>query len=245
MTHDFSKQKFRCSSWGNLMTNQQGKKDTTSIDELSATAKKELVKIFVLEVYGREKEIYSKYLEKGMAVEEDSITLLSRIKKIPFFKNKERRENDFATGEADIKDPYLMDTKSCWDIHTFFEAKTEKLNKSYEYQMQGYCELYGFDQGSVCFCLIDTPEGLIEDEKRKMFYRMNVPTMENPEYLKACEALEKEMRFSDIPLEERIHEVIVKRNPAVIESVYNRVPIWREWLCEFHEQQFKHLKVAV
>jgi hypothetical protein len=244
MNHDFSNQKFRCSSLGALMSNQPGKKDTKTVEELSETAKGELLKIYILEVYGREKEIHSKYIEKGLAVEEDSITLLSRIKKIPFFKNKERKENDFITGEVDIKDPYLMDTKSCWDLHTFMETKTKKLNKSYEYQIQGYCDLYGFDQCSICYCLIDTPLGLIEDEKRKLFYKMNVPTTENPEYLKACEALEKEMTFSDIPFEERINEIVVKRSPAIIESVYERVPLWREWLNNFYEQQYKHLKVT-
>jgi hypothetical protein len=230
---DFSNYKFRCSALGNLMTNQQGKKDTKSIEELSATAIQELVKIYVKEVYGREKEISSKYIEKGLAVEEDSITLLSRVHMIPFFKNTDRKTNDFITGEADIIDPRLLDTKSCWDLHTFMAHKISKLSKAYEYQINGYCDLYGFNEGSVCFCLIDTPLGLIEEEKRRLFYKMNVPTMENPQYLEACAAIEKEMMFNDIPLQQRVHEVIVKRSPATIENVYNRVHIWREWLNTF------------
>lgn len=229
---DFSKYKFRCSSLGALMTEPRSKSEL-----LSQTTKAELVKIYIREVYGREKEISSKYIAKGNQVEEDSITLLSRLKKEPFFKNELRKENDFITGEADIIDPYLMDTKSCWDLHTFYAAKTSELNKDYRYQMLGYCELYEFAFGSVCFTLIDTPEGLITAEKQKLFYKMNVPTIENPEYQKACEALEKEMKFDDIPMDEKIHEVEVKRNPAEMEKVYERIHLCREWLNEFANQK--------
>lgn len=210
------------------MTEPRSKAET-----ISETAKSELVKIFVKEVYGREKEIQSKYIMKGLGVEEDSITLLSRIKKIPFFKNTERKSNDFITGEADIVSPYLMDTKSCWDLHTFYQAKTKTLDKSYAYQMLGYCELYNFNSGSVCFCLIDTPLPLIEDEKNRMFYKSGFTTKESPEYLKACEALEKEMTFADIPMEEKIYEVKVIRNPGEMEKVYERLALCREWLNEF------------
>lgn len=232
---DFSKQLFRCSSLGNLMTNQQGKKDTTSIEQLSETAKGELIKIFVREVYGRDKEIVSKYTTKGLAVEEDSITLLSRVKKQFFKKNEERKENEFITGEVDIQIPSLYDTKSCWDLHTFMAAKTSQLKKDYKYQMLGYCELYDQPFGTIAFTLIDTPQGLIEEEKRRLFYKMNVPTMENPDYIEACEQLQKEMTFQDIPMEDRLHEVIVKRHPEEMESVYTRVPIWREFLSVMAE----------
>lgn len=229
---DFSKQKFRCHQIGTLMTNQQGKKDTKTLAEISETVKKELIKIYVSEVYGRDKEINSKYIEKGLAVEEDSITLASRVNRIFLVKNEQRFENDFITGEPDVVNP-LYDTKSCWDLHTFYAAKASPLKKEYEYQMQGYADLVGADFGKVAFCLIDTPLGIIEDEKKRMFYKMNVATMENPEYLAACEALEKEMTFGDIPLAERLYEVTVKRSPETIKRFYDRVPLLREWLNEF------------
>lgn len=228
---DFSDYKFRCSSLGALMTDPRSKPEA-----ISETAKAELVKVYIKEVYGREKEITSKFIAKGLAVEEDSITLLSRVKKSFLVKNTKRATNDFITGEPDIVSPSLFDTKSCWDLHSFYAHKTKTLSKDYYYQMLGYCDLFGFDSGIIAFCLIDTPLGMIEDEKRKLFYKMNVPTMENPEYLKACEQLEKEMTFSDIPMEERIHEVEVKRHPAEMEKVYERIQLCREWLNEFSNQ---------
>lgn len=234
---DFSKQKFRCSSLGNLMTNGPGKKDTRTIDELSSTAIQELIKIFVREMYGRDKEIHSKYIDKGNQVEEDSITLLARVYGQMFKKNDMRKENGIITGEADITDPRLLDTKSCWDIHSFFKHKTEKLSKAYEYQMNGYCELYGFLSGNVCFCLIDTPVALIAKEKDRLFYSSGWITKENPEFLAACEELEKELTFNDIPLKDRLYEVTVKKDPAALEQVYWRAEnLWRPWLQEFHEK---------
>lgn len=232
-TLDFSNHKFRCSSLGAIMTNQPGKKDTKFLHELSATTIDELLKIYIRAKYGRDKEIKSKYMEKGLQTEEDAITLLSRVYKIPFFKNDRRVENDYLTGEADIIDPYLMDTKSCWDIHTFFKHKTEKINKHNELQIKGYCELYGFDFGRIAYCLTDMPAGLLDDEKDKLFYRMNVASRENPDYLSACEALEKELTFNDIPLEERVHQVKVERDPETMAKVYERIELCRMWLNEF------------
>src|SRR5688572_26741310 len=113
---NFDNHLFRCSSLGAIMTNQPGKKDTKFVEEMSATAIEELIKIYVHVKYGRDKEIHSKYIDKGLQTEEDAITLLSRLYKIPFFKNDRRMTNEFITGEADITDPELMDTKACWDI---------------------------------------------------------------------------------------------------------------------------------
>lgn len=231
---DFSNQKFRCSSLGDLMTNQQGKKDTTSIDELSETCKKQLVKIYVYEKYGRDKEIVSKYLDKGIQSEEDSLTLYSLVKGSLYMKNKIKKQNEFLTGEMDwFEDSEVIDFKSSWDIHTFFENLTKPVNKAYYLQLQGYSALTGAQFLKLAYCLVDTPEGLIEDEKRKLFYKMNVASMENPEYLKACEELEHEMRFTDIPKQERVIEFSFPRDEKVIECIYQRVPLWRQWLSEF------------
>lgn len=228
---DFSDYKFRCSSLGAIMTDAR-----TKSEGLGETCKAELIKIYVETVYGRYKDIASKYIEKGLAVEEDSITLLSQVKDKYLKKNSERFTNDFITGEPDVLKP-LYDTKSCWDLHTFYAAKTKPLNKGYEYQMQGYCELTSTSEGVVAFCLIDTPMALIEQEKKKLYWQMDVATMENPDYLKACEQLEKEMTFGDIPIEERVHEVKVIYNPSLIERVYERITLCREWLNEFANQK--------
>ena len=57
--------------------------------ELSKTAKTELKKIYIKEKYGREKDITTKQMQKGIEVEEESITLLSRVQKKMLYKNEE------------------------------------------------------------------------------------------------------------------------------------------------------------
>lgn len=233
---DFSKQKFRCSSLGGLLSNMPGKKDTKNVNELSETAKGVLLEIYIEAKYKREKEVFSKYLEKGLMVEEDSLTLISRHDKKVYIKNERRYENDILSGEPDVVDNKevleVLDVKSSWDIFTFFKSKFSKTDKGYHAQGQGYLDLVGGDVFKLCYCLIDTPEILIGDEKRKLAYKMGLMSENenNPVYEKACELIDRNMRYDDIPLKERVHKIIIPKDNELIDSVYSRAPIWREFL---------------
>jgi len=55
---------------------------------LSETTKKYLREVMIYEKYGRKKDISNKYIEKGLAVEEDAITLYSRFTKVFYKKNE-------------------------------------------------------------------------------------------------------------------------------------------------------------
>ena len=57
--------------------------------------------------------------------------------------------------------------------------------------------------------------------------------MENPDYLAACEQLEKEMTFGDIPIEDKLHEVEVPFNRDLMDAAYERIELCRKWLNEF------------
>lgn len=239
---NFNNYKFRCSSLGLIMTNQQGKKDTKNVSELSDTAKKHLVECYIREVYGRDKEIISRYLTKGLEVEEDSITLYSRATKRFFKKNDDRLENDYISGLPDLfighsikEAEEIIDVKSSWDIHTYFESKlAKKVNKNYEYQLQGYMALTGAKTSKLVYCLVSTPDALIQDEKKKLQWKMGVSDPINNEvYLKACEYLDTSLKFDDIDLNERFTESKIVRNNETINSVYSRVEICREFLNNF------------
>src|SRR5689334_14038122 len=95
--NNFDNYLFRCHALGLLMTEPKVKSET-----LSETTKTYLAECYVDHIYGRNKEIQSKFLEKGIAVEEDSITLLSRVKKKLYKKNSIRLKNEFVTGEPDL-----------------------------------------------------------------------------------------------------------------------------------------------
>jgi hypothetical protein len=237
--------KIHPSSAGKILTNMPGKKDTKTVEELSDTTKTHLIECYVKEVYGREKDINNKFIEKGLAVEEDSLTLYSRIKKQVYFKNDELFSNDWIVGTPDIiTSDSVIDIKSSWDIFTFFASKTKKIDSGYYAQLQCYMELAKRTNAVLAYCLIDTPDGLIEDEKSRLFYKMNLTSRENETYLQACEALEKQMRYGDIPIHERLFEFQFPFDSELIEAIKFRVGLCREFLNRFSEKESKKLIAA-
>lgn len=239
---DFSNTLFRCSSLGHLMT-EPVSKAAKEAGELSEGCKTHLIDIYVSAKYGRQSDISNKYFDKGNMVEEDSITLYSRLKKRFFKKNSEPLRNDFIKGTPDlytgkeiVNAEKVIDLKSSWDIFTFFRVHTKPLNNLYYWQIQGYMALTGARVGKLAYCLINTPETLISDEKRKLFYRMNAGTEENHDYKEACLALEKNMIYDDIPMEDRMIEFKVEADDADIEKLYAKITKARKYLNDLEGQ---------
>jgi hypothetical protein len=204
--------------------------------ELSATCKSYLIECYVALRYKREKDIYSKYMEKGLAVEEDAITLYSVVKNEFYRKNDQQLENDYITGTPDIREyKHVRDIKSSWDIHSFFGAKVAGINSLYEWQLTGYTWLDHADSATLAYCLVDTPETLIAKEVNKLMWDMGATTSETPEFLEAKAALEHSMRFGDIPRAERVHEKFVRRDDRKINQVPDRVKECRTWMAELHD----------
>lgn len=244
---DFSKQLFRCSSLGYIMTDPRSKTET-----LSETTKTHLIDVYVANKYNRQEDIQNKYIEKGLAVEEDSITLYSRIKGEIFFKNEEHLSNkwikgtpDLFTGKSILEADTITDIKSSWDIYTFMRTLTKEVNKMYYWQLQGYMDLSGAKSATLAYCLVDTPLQMIEDEKNRLRWKMGIidPTG-NDLYEQACEELERAMTFGDIPLNERLIEFHIERSDADIMKMHQRVEECRKWLNEFEQSRIKELEKA-
>jgi hypothetical protein len=235
---DFSETLFRSSAAGHLMTEPKSKKDKDA-GNLSEGAKTHLVDIYVSAKYGRQSDIQNRYVTKGLMVEEDSITLYSRVKKSYFKKNEEHLSNEFIKGTPDMftgKDirnaEIIIDVKSSWDLFTFFRNHTKDVNSLYWWQLQCYMALTGAKSARLAYCLINTPQVLIEDEKRKLMYKMGCLSQESPEYVEACEELEKSMIYDDIPLKERLIEFEIERDNEAIKSLYERIKKARAYLKE-------------
>lgn len=241
---DFSKTLFRSSGCGHLMTEPKSKADKEA-GNLSEGAKTHLIDIYVANKYGRHDDINNKYVEKGLMVEEDGITLYSRVKKRFFKKNSEHLSNEFIKGTPDLftgddirHADIITDIKCSWDIYTFFRVLTKGINSIYYWQLQAYMALSGARSARLAYCLIDTPETLINDEKRKLMYRMGVASDLNPDYLEACAEIDKNMRFGDIPIEERVIEFEVPRDDADIVLLYSKITKGRWFLNEFEAERF-------
>ena len=237
----FSKTLFRCSALSNLMTEPKLKADKEA-GNLSETTKTYLTEVYVKGKYKRGQDITSKQMAKGLVVEEDSITLNSRVKKMYYIKNENRLTNDYIAGTPDLftgvnvlNSEEVIDIKSNWDIFTFFRARSKDVNSAYWWQLQGYMALTGARSARLVYCLVNTPDMLITDEKRKLMYKMNVATTEDPDYLTACDDLDKLMIYDDIPMNEKVFEFVIERDDTAIQKIYDKVKRAREYLTELEK----------
>lgn len=226
---DWTTYKFHASSLGKIMT---GSKDKD--DPLGETCKGHLLECWIKETYGREKDIANKYVEKGLAVEEDSITLYSRVKKKFFLKNDQQLNNDFLVGTPDLIDgDTVIDIKSSWDIFTFHDCIRKPINKMYGWQLAAYVALMKKNSARLVYCLVNTPENLIIDAKRRLAWDMGVIDPDaNELYQQGCAQIEREMIFDDIPIEKRYIEFTVDLDKYKVDEAYKKIKLCREFLSE-------------
>ena len=132
---------------------------------LSVGAKTFITKQAIEFVYGFDEKISSKYMDKGIQVEDESIELLNSVLFTSYQKNTERKENDWISGECDIfTGDSIIDIKSSWSLTTFPVLAEQGEDKDYEWQLRGYMMLWDVDQASIAYCLVSTPEDLIKYE---------------------------------------------------------------------------------
>ena len=210
---------------------------------LSDTCTAYLVEVYLLYRYGRKREFTSRAIEKGLKVEEDSITLWSRIKGTPFFKNTQRFTDQYFTGCPDENHPSrpdVKDTKSSWDLFTFSNTIGADLNKKYEYQGRVYMRLTGKDIFNLAYCLVDTPDVMVQDAKRRLSYQMGLISQDSPDqdYIDACAEIDRLSRYDDIPMAERINEITITRDKEIEDAMVKRAIQCQDWLAATYPDFF-------
>ena len=226
--------KFHPSSLGLIMTESRTK------EELGETAKGHLMECYVNQKYNRTKDVTNKLIEKGLLAEEDSIDLYSMVTKILFIKNDKPIENDFFIGTPDLyvgptieQADIIIDLKTSWDIFTFFQVMHKSMNKQYFWQLQAYMDLTGAAHAKLVHCLVNTPLKLVDDEKKKLIWTMAViDPYEDVAYLEACERIDKNSNYDDIPKEEKYIEFSLDRDQEAIDKAHDRVKYCRNFLNE-------------
>lgn len=238
--------KLRCHATGYVIGAPKLKKDKEA-GNLSATAKSYLLKEWIRLTKGREKDITNKYVTKGLSVEEDSLTLYSRVKKRFFKKNTDRLSNDWIHGEPDlfegeviINAEAIIDIKSSWDIFTFYDSVVDMvtggINPDYYWQLQGYMDLTGAQLSRLSYELTNTPDVLIDKEKSKLLWDLGgmLAISGNAElgelYELGCLEIDKRMKYDDLPIDERVIEFHVDRNQDHIDQIHAKVLKCREYL---------------
>jgi hypothetical protein len=214
--------KIRCSAIGKIMTNPRTKGEL-----LSQTAKTYIEEQVIADKYGIKKQFYSRYTDKGILVEDDAINLVSDVLDLGFiWKNEEHFSNDWMTGTPDVNtDTVLLDVKSSWDATTFPFFATEIPTKDYYYQLQGYLELTGKTDALLCYCLVNTPEEMVEDEVRRAHWNANLLE----ESIDLRDEVQKRHNFDHIPDNRRVKVFKVEKDEAVIEAIKERVELCREY----------------
>jgi hypothetical protein len=221
----------RASSVGYLMTEPVAKADKEA-GLLSKTAQKHLLDVYISEKYSRRRDIQTKQMKKGIEAEQDSIELLSMYLKKPFAKNTERFSNKYITGLPDIIDDGIIDIKSSYDLWTFLGNLPDKLDNLYYWQMQSYMWLTGKTKATIAYCLVNTPDNIIQQEKYYLLKKMDVISEESPEFIQEAMKIEFNMTFDDIPMEERILMYNVIRNEDDILRIEQKVIKAREYLVD-------------
>lgn len=231
---DFSNYKFRCSSLGKLMTTARLKTDS-----LSQTTKSYLEELWIKEVYGREKyDTTNKYTEKGVMVESDSMDLVKTVTGVTYFKNNKHLENDFIQGTPDIivpgkivdgtviHKPLIKDIKSSWSIWTFQAITEDSAKKDYGYQMLGYMWLSGAIQAELMYCLVNTPEEIMNDELYKLSFKY--PEMNDSD--EKMEPFKRNYIFDDIPASERLKKFVLNFSEEDVEMLKEKVMLSRQYM---------------
>jgi hypothetical protein len=204
------------------MTNSRSKSEV-----LSKTCKSYLQELAIEEMYGIKKEFSSRFTDKGIEVERESIDLVQDNCDFGFmYKNEEHFENDFLTGTPDVNtDNILLDVKSSYDASTFPFFAEDIPNKDYYYQLQGYMALCNKRKSVLAYCLVNTPYQIVEDEVRRAHWKEHL--IDESEELRAD--VEARHNFDHIPPEKRIKTFEVRYDKDVVKAIYDRVKECREY----------------
>lgn len=208
--------KIRCSSLGKLMTSPKSKTEI-----LSQTAKTYLKELALEEKFGIKKEFSSRYTDKGNIQEDTAIEMASQVLNLPFaLKNTEYFENEFIKGTPDlILEDEIIDIKCSWDGTTFPWFEDELPNKDYFWQLVGYMWLTGRSKARVVYCLVDTPEDIVQDEIRRTSWKKFE--------IDVTEETENEVRakheFSHISENKRVRAYFVELTDEDIDKVKEKL----------------------
>lgn len=234
MKPNFDEILIHCSSIGKLIIEPKSKQDKEE-GNLSATAKSHLIEVYARELYDFKKELNNKYITKGNEVEQQGIDELSLQLRYPIEKNEEVFSSEYFIGTPDvITKNMVFDVKSSYDWLTFLSNIPSELDPMYEAQVNGYLDLLGYDTGYIAYVLLDTPESIRNKEKFYLLSSMDVISEESPSFVKAWEEKEKNMIFSNHPIEDRILLFEVKKDQELLEKAKQKVVKARQFLEEFY-----------
>lgn len=220
--------RIRCSKIGDIMTEPRTKAD--AVMGLSKTC------IYYVhewikeqpEFYGKSKNFKNKYTEKGILLEPESITYAASVLGWgDVCKNEFRIFNEWLEGEADIiLNDAVADIKNSWSQNTFPIFDKEIPIKGYDWQLEGYCELWSVSKGLLVYTLMDAPEHMIEKAAKAKQYELGMEDLEAELY----DTVRADMTYSQYPDRLRIKVFKKYRNTENILKVQAKVEQIRNYI---------------
>lgn len=208
---------------GALMTNPRSKSETlskTCITYLETWVKEQ--------VYNRQKEITSKYMTKGLVMEDNSLDFIAKnLNMALLIKNEKHYEDEFMTGTPDaVLDDFVIDTKCSWSPFSFPLFVNEVPEKAYYLQAQIYMHLTGKKEYKLIYTLMDTPEHLIEREAKFYSYDNGYGELSDEMY----QDFVKNMTYGDIPDKYKYKCFDIEYDEATILQIQERVIECRKYI---------------
>lgn len=220
--------------------------------ELPQGAKTYCEKWLKEKLYERRKNFANQYLEKGIAVEDDSIKYAAEnLAWGDVSKNEEWFSDDWMEGTPDVianlwtrqlvannevlesETPTVIDMKNVWDCFTMPLFEQEIPTEGYETQLQVYMHLVSqeykitFDNAILCYALMSAPLNVMEREMRKLSWEEGHQGLITDEIR---QRVHREMSYETMPPSLRLKTYAVKRNPSVIDELKHRVELCREYI---------------
>jgi len=179
------------------------------------------------QLYSRRKSFSSKYTDKGNLTEADCIELVAEVFDLGMLaKNEQTFSNDFMIGTPDIiTSDLVIDVKSSWSAFSFPLFDTEVPNKDYALQLQCYMALTGLSKAKLVYCLMDTPDDIVQKEAYYQAERTGVDFDED-----FYNEFKKDYIYSHLPTSLRVKSFDIERNDEVIKLICDRVKECRTYL---------------
>jgi len=205
--------KCRASKGGVLLTNDRSGK------AMGETAKSYCKEWLISEFTGKEKDIKSKYLSRGNAMENNAIFRAGKHYGVELQKNEIQLENDYFTGTYDARTiDRVIDTKVPFDCFTF-PFFVVNFDMNYYAQLQIYMDLTGLKKASLCYCLENGSEEQIE----KLSWQIAKELGKDEPDMTEWDLAEKELSYDHLPENLRIKVFEFEYDEAFIEQAKARV----------------------
>jgi len=209
--------------------------------QLGKTSKSFIEDVWLYNRYGYKELFTIDETLKGNICEQDIFRLADEVLPVSVLrsKSKDRKENDFFTGQCDIsldKEDLIEDAKASFTLRTFF--KIESYPELYYAQGQVYMDLYEKSNFRLIYGLVNTPEFIIEGLERRMFYKYGGDE-NNSHYIKACKQIRQNHNYDHIPSVDKIKVFEFERNDEYINEMKKRVVLARKYYDGLRLTDFK------